>query len=230
MPATLKDIAARALAGLDPRALPPRAFAKPPAIVEGRTDIVEEDPTIQRPGAFFKKLVRIEEEDSYAAGAVRSLVTSFLTSRLPGSLYDVIVDQGKLAAGTPYVNLVRVAPRTFSLTIGADAAPDVAPATLLAAIAAYVEQLSPSGIPAETLTRLKTRAVEGRAAADKDRRQVYNRLVNWLAGRNRHERLAEVPQRLAAVSPEQVAIVLKGLSGSGRVVTGTLIPATDRRQ
>jgi zinc protease len=228
-PASLKDIAVRALAGLDPRALPPRAFAKPPAIVEGRSDIIEEDPTIQRPGAFFKKLVRIEEEDSYAAGAVRSLVTSFLTSRLPGSLYDAIVDQGKLAAGMPSVNLVRVAPRTFALTIGADAAPDVAPATLLAAIAAYVEQLAPSGISAESLTRLKTRAIEGRAAADKDRRQVYNRLVNWLAGRNRYERLADVPQRLAAVSAEQVAIVLKGLSGPGRVVTGTLIPATDRR-
>jgi predicted Zn-dependent peptidase len=228
-PAALKEIASRALAGLEPRALPPRAFAKQPAIVNGRTDIVEQDGTIQRPGVFFKKLVRIEEEDSYATGAARSMVTSFLTSRLPGSLYDVIVDQAKLAAGAPAVNLGRIAPKTFTLTIGADAAPDVAPETLLAAIAAYVEQLAPAGISAETLNRLKTRAIEGRAAADRDPRIVYNRLVNWLAARNRYERLVDVPQRIAAVSSEQVAIVLTGLSGPGRIVTGTLVAAADRR-
>ncbi len=34
-PAVLKDIADRALAGLEPRPLPPRTFAKQPAIVEG---------------------------------------------------------------------------------------------------------------------------------------------------------------------------------------------------
>ena len=61
-PAALKDIAERALAGLEPRPLPPRAFAKQPAIVNGRTDIVEQDAAIRRPGVYFKKLIRIEEE------------------------------------------------------------------------------------------------------------------------------------------------------------------------
>lgn len=227
-PAVLKDIADRALAGLEPRPLPPRTFAKPPVIVEGRTDVVEQDATIQRPVVFFKKLVRIEEEDTYAMGAVRLLVMNFLTSRLPGSPYDVLVDKGRLVAGAPSVSLTRIASKTFALTIAAEAAQDVVPETVLAAITAYVEQLEPASLSAATLARLQTRFAEGRAAADKDPRQVYNRLVGWLAGRSRYEQLASWPQRVAAVSTEQAAVVLKTLAGPGRIVTGMLAPA-DRR-
>jgi zinc protease len=222
-PATLKDIADRALAGLQPRALPRRAFTKQPTIVNSRIDIAEQS-AILRPGVVFKKLVRIEGDDAYATGAVTTLVTSFLASRLSGSLYDVVVDKGRLAAGTPSINLARVAPKTFALTIAADVAPDVAPGTLLAAVAGYVEQLSASGLAPETLARLKTRFAESRAAADKDTRQVYTRLAAWLAGRNRYEQLSLWPGRVAAVSPEQVAVALKALSGPGRIVTGTLVP------
>ncbi len=228
-PAVLKDIASRALADLKPRPLPPRAFAKQPVIVNERKDLAEDDATIKRAGVYFKKLFRIEEDDVYATGAVRTLVTNFLSSRLPGSLYDVIVDQGRLAAGAPSIAFTRVAPKTFRLTIGADVAPEIAPDTLLAAIAGYVEQLSPDSLPAETLARLKTRFAEGRATADKDPRQVYSRLVSWLAGRSRYENYLSWPQQVAAVSPEQVATVLSALAGQGRVVTGTLTPAPDAR-
>jgi predicted Zn-dependent peptidase len=106
----------------------------------------------------------------------------------------------------------------------------VAPEALSTAIAGYVEQLAASGLSAETLARLKTRYAEGQAAAERDPRLAYNRLVGWLASRNRYEQLALFPQRVAAVSPEQVAVVLAALSGPGRIVTGTLVPATDARR
>jgi zinc protease len=227
-PAALKAIADRALAGLGPRTLPPRAFSKPPAVVNGRVDVVEQDGTIHRPAIIFKKLVRIAEEDASTAAA-SSLVTNFLTSRLPGSLYEVVVDQGRLAAGAPSISLTRVGPKSFELSIGADAAPDVAPETLLAAIGTYVERLAAAGLPAETLARLKTRFAESRDAADNDPQQVYNRLVTWLANRGRYEQLATGPQRVGAVTPEQVTLLLKALSGPGRVVTGILVRAADRQ-
>jgi zinc protease len=227
-PTTLKGIADRALAGLGPRTLPPRASSKAPAVVNGRVDVVEQDGTVHRPAIIFKKLVRVAEEDA-STGTASTLVTNFLTSRLPGSLYDVVVDQGRLAAGTPSVSLSRVGPKSFELTIGADAAPDVAPETLLAAVANYVERLAAVGLPSETQARLKTRFAESRAAADNDPQQVYNRLVTWLANRGRYEQLATWPQRVAAVTPEQVTLVLKSLSGPGRVVTGTLVQAADRQ-
>jgi zinc protease len=228
-PATLKGIADRALAGLGPRTLPPRASLKPPALVNGRVDVIEQDGTIHRPAIIFKKLVRVAEEDATATAAASTVVTNFLTSRLPGSLYDVVVDQGRLAAGTPSVSLSRVGPKSFELTIGADAALDVAPETLLAAVGNYVEQLAAAGLPSETQARLKTRFAESRAAADSDPQQVYNRLVAWLANRGRYEQLATWPQRVAAVTPAQVTLVLKALSGPGRVATGILVPTADRQ-
>ena len=226
-PASLKDIAERALAGLQPRSLPLRDNAGQPAFVVERQDIVEEDATIQRAGLYFKKLMRIEEGDVLATGAVRTLVTNFLTSRLPGSLYDALVDQGKLVSGAHSVSFARVAPKTFTLTIGASVAADVAPERLLAAITAYVEELATAGISAETIERLKTRFAEARATADKDPRQVYSRLVGWIAGRNSYDNLALWPKRIAAVTPEQVAVMLKGFSAPGRIVTGTLVPAKE---
>jgi zinc protease len=229
-PATLKDIADRALVGLSPRPLPLRDFAGQPAFVVERKDIVEEDATIRQAGVYFKKLMRIEEGDVLATGAVRTLVTNFLASRLPGSLYDVLADKGSLVAGAPSVTFARVAPKSFTLTIGASVAEGVAPERLLAAITAYVEELAAVGISVDTIERLKTRFAEARATADKDPRQVYSRLVGWIAGRNSYESLARWPQRIAAVTPEQVAAMLKGFSAPGRIVTGTLVPPKEAAQ
>jgi zinc protease len=226
-PASLREIADKALAGLEPRSLPLRDEAGQPAFDFERQDIVEEDATIKRAGLYFKKLMRIEEESILATAAARTLVTSFLTSRLPGSLYDVLVDRGKLAADAPSVNFARIAPKTFRLSIGASVAQDVAPDRLLAAITAYVEELAAGGISPETIARLKTRLANASATADKDPRQVHTRLVRWLANGSRYESLALWPQRVAGVTPEQVAVMLNGMSAPGRIVTGVLLPPKD---
>jgi len=224
-PAALKDIADRALTGLVPRRLPPRARLQEPQIVVERKDFREEDAQVRRAGLYVKKLFRMEEPDLVGNRAARQIVLNFLRSRLPGSPYDMIVDRAKLAAGQPFVALIRIAPKTFMLTVGADAAPDVEPEQLLAGIAGYVAALANSGIPAQTIARLQTRFAEARANADKDPAQVYARLVAWLAQGSRYEDLAAWPQRIAAVTPNDVAMVLQGLSGPGRMVTGILVPA-----
>src|SRR5262249_50006095 len=147
--------------------------------------------------------------------------TSFLASRLPGSLYDRIVDQGKLATGAPSISLDRAAPKSFVLTIGSDVAPEVPAEKLLAEIDSYVSRLAENGISAETIERFKRRFADARATADQDPNRVYDRLVSWLAGRNRYDGLRTWPERIAAVSSEDVATVLRGLSAPGRIVTGT---------
>jgi hypothetical protein len=84
-------------------------------------------------------------------------------------------------------------------------------------------------LSADVLARLKTRFAEGQSAADQDPRLIYSRLVGWLANRNRHDQLAGFPQRVGAISPEQVGPVLKALAGPGRIVTGTLTPTKESR-
>ena len=192
-----------ALAGLAPRPLPPRAFAKQPAIVNERTDIVEEDAAIKRAGVYFKKLVRIEEGDVYATGAVRTLVTSFLTSRLPGSLYDALVDKGKLAAGAPSVAFARVAPKTFTLTIGADVgARRRARDGCWRRFPAMSSNWRAPASPAETLDAAQD-PLRGRPRHRRQGSAAWSTTA-WSAGsagRNRYENLARWPAQIDAVSP-----------------------------
>jgi zinc protease len=224
-PSALKEIAGRALAGLAPRTLPRRAAMRPPEMTCERTDIREEETTIKRPGVILIKLVRIEEPDAVAGRAARSVLISFLRSRLAGSPYDALVDREPLAAGLPGVSIERVAPRIYKLTINASAAPDVAPERLLAAIERYVQGLASAGIPEATITRLKNRYAQARASADQDPAQVYARLIGWIASRAPYGDLAKWPQHIAAVTPGDVELILKGLAGPGRIVTGILAPA-----
>jgi zinc protease len=224
-PAELKQIAEQALGRLARGPLPPRARPAPPAVVVERKDLREEEPRITRAAVYVKKLVRIEDGDLEAQRAARQIVVSFLQSRLVGSPNEVIVDRGKLAVGQLGIGITRVAPRTFSLNISGTVAPEADPDRLRAAIEDYFDGLAARGIPDAAITRLQTRLADARSNADKDPNQVYGRLVGWLAAGNDYDRLADWPQRLAAVTPADVAAVLKGLSSPGRIVTGILSPA-----
>jgi zinc protease len=225
--ARLKEIADNALVGLEPRQLPPRASLQAPEVVRERKSFRQSDRSVRQPAVYFEKLVTIAEPDRLASRAARTIVTNFLTSRLPGSPYDALADKEELAAGQPSVRLERVAPKCFVLSVRAAAAKDVAPEKLMAAIEAYVDTLATQGISADSIARLKTRYLEARAIAEQDPNQVYARLANWLASRGRYEDLAAFSTRIAEVSPADVAAILRGLSGPGRVVTGTLVPAAE---
>jgi zinc protease len=224
-PAVLKEVAERALAGLAARRLPPRTQVQAPQVTAERTDLREQDAQVTRAAVYVRKLVRIEEGDLAAQRAARQIVLNFLQSRLPGSPNEVIVDRAKLAVGQVASSLTRVAPKTYVLSLSAGAAPDTEPDTLRGAIEDYIAALAANGIPAATITRLQTRLADARGNAEKDPAAVYSRLVAWLAGGNRYDDLARWPQLLAAVTPEDVAGVLQGLSGAGRIVTGILTPA-----
>lgn len=228
--ASLKEIADKALAGIAPRTFPPRAFQQQPAVTVGRTDFEERDRAVQRPAVVYKKLIRLDEGTGATRRAARQLVVSFLGSRLPGSPHAALVDTEAVAAGRVLVSIDRVAPRTLMLSISTDAAPEVAPDKLLAAVTRYVDGLATAGIPAETIDRLKARFADDRTTADQDPQRVYGRLVNWLAGRNRYEDLGLWPQAIAGVQAESVAALLRALSGPGRVVTGTLLAAQEEAQ
>jgi predicted Zn-dependent peptidase len=89
----------------------------------------------------------------------------------------------------------------------------------------YIDALAGNGIPAATITRLQTRFADARVNADKDPSVVYSRLIGWLLQGSRYEDLAQWPQRIAAVTPGDVAGVLQGFSSPGRIVTGILEPA-----
>jgi zinc protease len=220
--ATLRDIAASALAGIEMRPLPERASQKNPDIVIERKELRETDKLVKRAAVYFEKLMAIEGLEDPANHAARAVAASFLTSRLPGSPYDVLVEQGKLAAGQISLRFERIAPQSLILSVSALPAPGVAAADLLAAVERYVDALAKDDLSAGTVERLQTRMAETNALTDRDPNKVYGRLITWLASRTPYEDLATWPKRIADVSPDQVTSYLHALSGSGRIVTGIL--------
>ena len=224
-PAALKDIADRALADVATRQLPPRARLAAPAFAVERKDFREQDAQITRAGVYVRKLFRMEEGDLAANRAARQIVLSFLQSRLPGSPHDVIVDKANLGVVQIVTSLARVAPKIYALTMAGNVAPDADPDKLRLAIESYIDALAGNGIPAATITRLQTRFADARVNADKDPSAVYSRLIGWLVQESRYEDLAQWPQRIAAVTPADVASVLQGFSSPARIVTGILEPA-----
>jgi zinc protease len=224
-PQALREIADRALGGLEERPHPRRPQFAPPEIVLERKDFREQDPQATRSAVYVKKLVRMEEGgDLLAERAARLVVLAFAQSRLAGSLNEVLVDRDKLAVGSVGFAITRIAPRTIAVSVTAVVAPDADPDKLRLAIETYIEGLAERGISDAAIVRLKTRAVDAIGNGDKDPNAVYGRLVGWLAAGDRFETFAQWPQAFAAVTPFDVAAVLQRVSSAGRIVTGILTP------
>lgn len=223
----LRAIADRTLGKLRAKRLPPRATLKQPAVPIERKDFSESDRAVKRASVLYRKLIRIEGGDTAAQRAARSILAGFLRSRLPGSPHDVLVDRQEVANGTPFVGIDRVAPKTFVIRMSAEVAPDVETDKLRAAMEAYVDGLARLDFPQELLDRLKRRTADAKRNEDQDAAIVYNRLVNWLSNRSDYADLAQWPQRIAEVSQPAVREALVSLAAKGRVVTGSLLPASD---
>lgn len=224
----LKAIAEKALAGIEPKKLPPRSAAnRRPTFAIERKDFTESDAQVTRPSVTYRKLLRMEGTDTAAQRAARAVLGNFLRSRLPSSPHDVLVDRGQLAAATPSVSIDRVAPETLVLRVSAETAPDVAPEALLKGITDYVEGLGTFPPSPESVRRLKQRIADSRANQNHDAAQVYGRLVSWISARNTYPEYLAWPKRIAEVTHADIAATTAALSAPGRVITGILLPTAE---
>lgn len=225
-PEALKAIAERALAGIPARPLSARNFDKLPGIPGGRTDARRVDPAVARASVSVSKLVTIPAGGSHANRAARALLMAWFNSQLAGTPYDKLVEENEIALDRVGVGLSLIAPDTFRFNASAEPADGVAPDALREALVDWMGRLAERGPPAQAvLDRLRLRMTQARAAADKEPRQVHQRLVGWLAEGLPYEELDAWPERLAAVTPETLAPILKALAGPGRIVTGIYEPA-----
>lgn len=222
----LNEIAQQALAGIEPKRIPPRvATNRPPTIRVERRDLRESDPQVKRASVTYKKLIRAEDGDGFAQRAARLVVGSYLRSRLPGSPHEALVEKANLAASTPAIGIDLVAPKSVVLRISAEVAHDADPDALLAAIATYADGLAGVPLSTETVERLKRRFADAQANEDHDPALVYSRLTGWLAQRSAYQDYRSWPARVAAVSHTDVGHALRALAAPGKVVTGVLLPA-----
>ena len=219
-PALLKEIADKALAGLEPKVLPGRNFARRPEFGTERIDQVISGAQFRVPQAWVIRLVRMAEPDRAKNRAARAILMAFLHSELPGSPTDVLVRDKKLAASIAGVWNGRVAPETFALDIEANAAPDVQTVALREAIIGYVDTLgSGDALSDAVVERLKARMLRNLEQTAKEPAREYRQLITWLANRNTLDELKAWPATAAAVTGQDVRDIAKAFAGQGRTVT-----------
>lgn len=221
-PEALRIIVEKHLGGLPVAKLPARASAGPPDIAPHFEHLAEKDAQAATPGVTYRKLFRFAERDGASGRAVATVLSNLLSTQLPGSLYDVIVEQKKFAHTAPGVSLSRVSDGVYQLNISARPAPGVALADLSNALAAYVGNLTNAEFSERNVARIKTRLAGARREADGDSARVYGRLVGWLAAGYPYEELNAFPERFGAVTRDELRALAAAAAGAGRVVSGVL--------
>ena len=222
-PALLKDIADKALAGVAPRDLPPRNFAKRPEFGTERIEEAIKGPQFKVAGAQAIRLVRMAEPDRAKNRAARAILGAFLRSELPGSPRDVLASDRKLATNGISIGSERVAPETFALEIAADAVAGVETGVLREAIVGYITGLGTGEALSDAVVeRLKARMLRDLEQTAKEPAREYRQLITWLANRNTLDDLKVWPATVAAVTGQDVRDIAKAFAGPGRTVTATI--------
>lgn len=224
--ADVKAVAEKALAGLSPRTLPPRNFAKRPEFGNERFDHAVSGPQFRIAGAQVMKVVRMAEPDVAKNRAVRAVLSNFLSSELPGSPREVMTGENRPPTARAVIaHLERVAPETFRLGLGADAATGVTPVAARDALVAYLDGLAAGEALSDAVVeRIKSRILRNLEDVDRNSSRRFTQLEHWLANRNMPEELAVWPEKLKSVTGQEVRDLARALAGPGRIVTQIVQP------
>jgi len=222
-PAQVKEAAAKALAGLEARKLPPRNFAAKPDVKEERLDSALGGGRFRQPGVQMLKLLRTAEADPARNRAVRAILGRFFDSELPGSPRDVLAADRKVAGPNARLSISRAAPDTFLLSIGLNAASGVTTATLRDEAVSYLARFGTGEALTDAIVeRLKMRILRDLDDIAKNPAREFAQLVSWLDNRNSYEDLLTWKATVAGVTGQDVRDFAKALAGPGRLLTQTI--------
>ena len=230
-PEALRAVTARTFGAAEARSSPPRSGREAPEIEPGRLSLTVTDSQVKRRTVRYTKLVRLPEE-TVTIRSARLLLADYLASRLAGSPNDVLVESQNVADGIG-AGVTRRLPGLYEFWLSAEPTPDTSPEQLAEAMRAYLDGLanldgraSRGGFDSATLERLKRRFAADVETANRSGEQILNRAVEWAANGDPYDSLAGFPQRVAAISADDVTHLLTLLAGPGREVTGILLPET----
>lgn len=225
-PEKLAAIAGAALDKLPaPPPVPEHPYLAPPDFTPQKVALRESDRLVSKELVFFSKLFRFEDTEPDAARTRAQVLSAILSTQLPGSLHEYLVDLRKVATGYPNFQLAPVSKGVYALEIAAEPAPDLAADTLSAAIDDYVASLASAAIADRTLTRIKRRFADRQETTRREASSVLSRLLGWLAAGHDYADLAQEQMRVQALRSEDFAPLLAAMAGQGRSVGAVLSPA-----
>jgi zinc protease len=222
-PEAVRAAAARTFGALEPRSLPLRSGREVPQIEPQHLTLRVDDAQMTRRSVRYAKLVRLPEETERSRSA-RLLLSNFLASQLADSPHDVLVEHQGVTDGIA-AGVTRHLPGLYQIWLSAEPTPETSPEQLAGAMRGYLEDLVARGGPGlATLERLKRRFAADLTGISWSGERMMGRVVDWVSGGDPYDRLSAFPLEVAATTPDDVTQLLAHLTGSGREVTGFLLP------
>lgn len=219
---TVRPLAEKYYGGLEPADTPARVRLKEPPPVSARR-VVLSDARVRQPSwsrLYLAPSYNWGDTDmAYPLQVLAEVVGGGTTSRLYRSL---VVEQGLAASASAYYDATAVDSATFS--VSASPRPGMPMDRLEAAVEKEIARVAAEGIPADEVARAKSRL---RAAVVYARDSLHTGarvLGEALATGQTVAQVEEWPQRIGAVTPEQVALAARTVLDEKASVTGLLLP------
>ncbi|MBC7953929.1 MAG: insulinase family protein [Rhodospirillaceae bacterium] len=202
--------------------IPPRIRADEPPQVAQRV-ITLEDPRVQQPAwnRFYlaPSYTADDKSSAYALQVLSEILGGGATSRLYKSL---VVEQGVASGAAAWYDPSALNTSTFGL--GATPRPGISIPKLEAAMDKEVQTVLTKGITAAEVDRAKSRLKANVAYARDSLHTGARVLGEALTTGQSVEDVEAWPQRIAAITPEQVNAVAKAVLEPKASVTGILLP------
>jgi zinc protease len=221
--ATLKPLAEKYFGPLKSRPLPHRVVLEEPRPIAART-VVMRDANVHQPSWSRSYLA-----PSHAAGEVKYAYPLEVLAEIVGGdttsrLYRHLVVEQKLAAEV-WAGYKPESRGPTSFDFSASPNPGVDIEKLAAAMDAEIKSIVEQGVTPEDVQRAKTK-MRAEVAYARDSYQTGAQVIGAaLATGLKLEDVEDWPQRIAAVTPEQVNEAAKAILREERSVTGMLLPA-----
>ncbi len=221
--ATLKPLAEKYFGPLKSRPIPARVVLQEPPPLAARS-IVMRDANVHQPSwtrSYLAPSHQVGEvKYAYPLEVLAEIVGGDTTSRL----YRHLVVEQKLAAEVwaGYRPESR-GPTSFDFSAGPNPGVDID--KLAAAMDAEIKSIVEQGVTPDEVQRAKTK-MRAEVAYARDSFQTGSQVIgSALATGGTLADVEEWPQRIAAVTPDQVNAAAKAILREERSVTGTLLPA-----
>ncbi len=227
-PQKLKELADSALKDVISRPVPSHEWKAMPSFKAETVDIRGSDKQTERTKVYMSKIVQIPDGNYFKTRASQIMLQSFLSSKLTGSPYSVLVEQ-QVVASDVNVEIQNRLPNVYEFDLTATLADDVTVDKLKEAMTRYTEQLSSLPLNDVTIERLKKRFTDGWSEGADKADQVTSRLVGWVAKGLDYDELAQFPVRVAEVKRADVEAQAAAIASKGRVVFAILEPEMNKK-
>ena len=175
-----------------------------------------QDPRIGEPSVAFWKAVQLLRPDPIRLKAVVVLLNEFLKSRITGSPHSHMVEHDEIALSIGSARIENGLHGVLQASLTVVPESDVPDDRIAETAAGYFAVLAEKGLDERTLGRLKRRLAVVHERQLADPQEAASRLSDWLSAGLPYERLKDFPGVVEALTPADIAIVLRALAEPGR--------------